>query len=175
MLRNHRKELTLGIAIFAGVTIAQYFLIYLTSYAINSLKMPGSVAMLASFVVGASTLVFAVLGGCLGDRIGLRTICIVPRLLLALALYPAIQLVVATPTPWTLLPVAAVLTALQAMSAALVVLLISRAFPKAVRTTGLSMPLAWVPPSSGAPRRWSSPGSDRQQAMPFRPSGMCLR
>uniref|UniRef100_A0A9E8A9U5 MFS transporter n=1 Tax=Bosea sp. NBC_00436 TaxID=2969620 RepID=A0A9E8A9U5_9HYPH len=141
LLSRYRVELALSVMIFAGVTIAQYFLIYLTSYAINSLKMGGSVAMLASFAVGASTLVFAVLGGWLGDRISLRAICIWPRVLLLLLLYPAMWLVVANPTTATLLTVAAVLTALQAMSAALVILLIARAFPRPIRTTGLSTAL----------------------------------
>jgi nitrate/nitrite transporter NarK len=93
---------------------------------------------LVNFVIGLCTLIFAVLGGVLGDRFGLTAVTIVPRILLMAVLYPAIALLISTPTATNLLGMAAVLTALQAISAGLLVLLIARAFPPQIRTTGLA-------------------------------------
>jgi len=141
LLQDNLKPLLLGIMAFSGITIAQYFLIYMTSFAINTLNMPASIAQLANFAVGVSTLAFSLLGGLLGDRFGLRMISIVPRVLFVLAVYPVIQLLVAGPSAFTLLGGVAFLTAFQASSAALIVLLIARSFPPKVRTTGLATAL----------------------------------
>ncbi|HHD7473856.1 TPA: MFS transporter [Klebsiella oxytoca] len=138
LMRNNFPSLVLGIAAFSGITITQYFLIYLTSFAINTLKMPASTAQLANFAVGIITFVFALIGGWLGDRFGLRAISIIPRALLLLAIYPIVQILIAEPDALTLLGGAALLTAFQAASAALMVLLIARSFPRQVRATGLA-------------------------------------
>lgn len=138
LMRDHLGSLLLAIGAFSGITIAQYFLIYLTSFAINTLHMPAATAQLANFAVGASTLVFALLGGWLGDRFGLRLISILPRVLLLLLIYPLVLMLVQAPSAFALLGGAALLTAFQASSAALVVLLIARSFPRKVRATGLA-------------------------------------
>lgn len=138
---RYRSHLVLGILAFSGITITQYFLIYLTSFAINSLKMEPSIAMLANFAVGASTFVFSLIGGLLGDRMGLKAISLWPRALLILALYPAMLLVVNAPSGATLLGATAFLTAFQAMSGALIVLLVAQSFPRRVRSTGLATTL----------------------------------
>jgi MFS family permease len=138
LLRAHAGKLLLAIAAFAGVTVTQYYLYYLTTFAINSLGIEASSALLVNFVIGLCTLIFAVLGGVLGDRFGLTAVTIVPRILLMAVLYPAIALLISTPTATNLLGMAAVLTALQAISAGLLVLLIARAFPPQIRTTGLA-------------------------------------
>ncbi len=143
LLLAHGSKLVFAIASFAGITVTQYFLIYLTSFAIHSLGIDASSALLVNFVIGLATLIFAVIGGVLGDRFGLTRITIAPRIVLLAVIYPAISLLVTTPTSTLLLVVAAALTALQAMSAALVVLLIARAFPPEIRTTGLATALGF--------------------------------
>jgi MFS family permease len=136
--RNLDETLTVGEAPVSTTGVVSGLLRALTTFAINSLGIEASSALLVNFVIGLCTLIFAVLGGVLGDRFGLTAVTIVPRILLMAVLYPAIALLISTPTATNLLGMAAVLTALQAISAGLLVLLIARAFPPQIRTTGLA-------------------------------------
>ncbi len=138
LLRNHWAALVLAIAMFSGVTITQYFFGYMTTFALTALHLPAATALLANFAVGASTLVFALVGGWLADRFGLQAVTVLPRLLLVIALYPAMLFVVDSQTPAALLGIAALLTVLQAISGAVLVLLVAQSFAPSIRTTGLA-------------------------------------
>lgn len=142
LLEGHWKVVMAAALVITGSTVTQYFLAYLTTYAITQLMVPAETAMLASFVVGTSGAFFAVIGGCAADRFGLKTIAVLPRLVLMGALYPAVVSVVRSPDGTHLLIVSAILAALQATSAAVSVLLISHAFPPIIRTSGLSVAYA---------------------------------
>ncbi len=122
----------------SGGTITQYFLVYMTSFALNTLHLPATTAMLSGFVIGIANVVFAVAGGALGDRFGLKPIAIWPRVLLLLAAYPAMLHVVDAHTPAALLLMSALLMALQALSTSVSLLLIPQCFPLPIRTTGLA-------------------------------------
>jgi MFS family permease len=143
ILARHWLKVLLGILVISGATVSQYFLIYTTSYAIVTLGFPKTVAMAANLTIGVSGTMFAVLGGLLADRYGLKTISILPRLLLAVLLYPALMLVVAENSPTIFLAMVALLMALQAMSGAAGITLIPVIFPAATRTAGLSIAYAF--------------------------------
>ncbi len=138
LLSSHWLGVLLALLAFSGVTITQYFFGYMTTFALTSLHLPATTALLANFSVGASTLVFALAGGWLADRFGLRTVTILPRLVLIFAIYPALLFVVNARTPGALLGMAALLTVFQAISGAVLILLVAQAFPAAIRTTGLA-------------------------------------
>jgi nitrate/nitrite transporter NarK len=106
------------------------------------LHLPETTAMAATLVVGISGAVFAVVGGVLSDRFGAGAVVIWPRIVLTVLLYPAMWLVVSYPGALVFLGVIAVLMAFQAVSSAVGVLLIPRAFPAHVRTTGLAVAYA---------------------------------
>ena len=141
-LSRYSGTVLLAIGVISGATIAQYFLGYMTTFALTELGLPVTTAMAAGLVIGISGTVFALIGGALSDRYGSAAVIIVPRLLLTLVLYPALSLVVAHPTAIVFLAVVAVLMALQAMSASVGILLVPRAFPPHVRTTGLAVAYA---------------------------------
>jgi hypothetical protein len=69
----------------------------------------------------------------------MRGLVIIPRLVLMLLLFPMMKLLVADPSALTLAATVLVLTLLQAMSAAVSVMLIPLLFPPAVRATGLAI------------------------------------
>jgi len=141
LLRNNWSNLLLAIAMFSGVTITQYFLGYMTTFALTSLHMPATTAMLVGFVIGVSTFVFALAGGWLADRFGLMATAFWPRVLLVFAAYPAMMIVVGLQTPTSLLTVAALLMVPQAISGAITALVVAYAFPPAIRATGLATAL----------------------------------
>jgi MFS family permease len=137
--RHHRRPLVLGLLVIFGITITQYFLNYMTTFALTELHLPGSVAMLATLTTGAVLTVFALAGGRLCDRFGRRPVLIWPRIALLVLIFPALKLIVSHPTPVVLLGTLAVLTALHGMSASAVIALIAESFPARVRATGFSL------------------------------------
>ncbi|WP_325984910.1 citrate-proton symporter [Pseudomonas protegens] len=140
---EHRRALVLGLLILSGSTITQYFINYMTTFALTELKLPTSISMLSTLVAGAAMAVCAIAGGMLCDRFGRRTILMAPRVVLLLVLFPALQLMTEHPSPTTFLLTLAVLSGLHGMSGAALIVLLVESFPKAVRSTGFSIVYAF--------------------------------
>ncbi|WP_439856033.1 citrate-proton symporter [Pseudomonas yamanorum] len=140
---KHRRALVLGLLILSGSTITQYFLNYMTTFALTELKLPTSISMLSTLVAGAAMAVCAVAGGMLCDRFGRRVILMTPRVVLLLILFPALQLMTEHPSPATFLLTLAALSGLHGMSGAALIVLLVESFPKSVRSTGFSIVYAF--------------------------------
>lgn len=142
ILANHWAKILLCILLISGATISQYFFLYTTTYAINTLHYSQSWAMAANFVTFISGSIFALIGGALADRYGLKAVTIVPRIIVTLMLYPALQLVVSSGSPLVFVATSATLIAFHAMSSGAGIILIPLIFPAIVRTAGLSIAYA---------------------------------
>ena len=95
--------------------------------------------MLGAVTLGITGCIGALAGGLLADRWGIRMIAIAPRILLMLVLFPAMKLLIASPSATTLVLTISILSLLQAMSAAVGVMVIPLIFPRAVRATALAL------------------------------------
>ncbi len=142
ILKNNWGKILLCILVVSGATVTQYFFVYTTTYALTTLHYSQQVAMTANLSIGVVGTAFAVLGGVVADRIGVKTVAVVPRVVLILLLYPALQLIVSSGSPTVFVLVFAGLMALQAMSGAAGIILIPIIFPAAIRTSGLSIAYA---------------------------------
>lgn len=142
VLANHWQKIVLCILLISGATISQYFFLYTTTYAINTLHYGQGWAMAASLATAVSGTIFSLVGGALADRYGVKTIAIIPRLIVTLLLYPALVLVISSGSPLVFVLVAAGLMTLHAMSSGAGIILIPMIFPSAVRTAGLSIAYA---------------------------------
>ena len=80
VLRASWTRVLLGLALISGGTITQYFLITMTPYAIRTLHLPASTAMLGSVTLGITGCLGALAGGALADRWGIKTVAIAPRI-----------------------------------------------------------------------------------------------
>ncbi|MCP3440088.1 hypothetical protein [Bradyrhizobium sp. CCGUVB14] len=142
ILANHWGKIVLCILLISGATIGQYFFLYTATYAINTLHYSQSWAMTANFATFVSGTIFALLGGALADRYSLKTIAVVPRIIVTLLFYPALLLVVSSGSPAVYVVTVAVLMAFHAMSGGAGIILIPLIFPAIVRTSGLSIAYA---------------------------------
>ncbi len=142
VIRSNWAGLLLGLALIAGGTITQYFLLTMTPYAIRTLHLPDSTAMLGTVTLGVTGFLGALAGGRLADRFGIRTVAIAPRVVLALLLLLVMKFLVMSPSAVTLVLAISILSLLQAASAAVLIMLIPLIFPPAVRATGLSITYA---------------------------------
>jgi MFS family permease len=138
VLKRSWPAVLLGVGAVCGGTITQYFLINMTPYAIRTLHLKASAAMLGTVALGLAGAGGALVGGRLADRFGIKPITIIPRLLLLVALLPAMRLLTTSPSSDTLVLVIGILALLQAASASVGVVLIALAFPGATRSTGLA-------------------------------------
>jgi predicted MFS family arabinose efflux permease len=139
VLQDNWRGLLLGLALISGSTITQYFLITMTPYAVRTLHLPDSTAMLGTVTLGITGCLGALGGGMLADRFGVRVVTIVPRLLFMLLLFPVMKFLVANPSGATLVAAITVLSLLHAASVAVGIMLIPLIFPPAVRSTGMAI------------------------------------
>jgi MFS family permease len=142
VIRSNWRGVLLGLALVSGGTITQYFLIAMTPYAIRTLHLPASSAMLGTVTLGITGCLGALAGGALADRWGLRSIVIAPRIVLMIVLFPVMKFLVANPSAATLVLAIAILSLLHASSVAVAVALTPLIFPPEVRATGLALTYA---------------------------------
>lgn len=141
-LRQHSRLIMLAALVVLGGTVSTYVGMYMTTYAITTLKFAPTVAMAATVVVGLTTLIFALLGGWLCDRFGRKPVMLIPRVLAALLTYPAFMLLVEQKTTIALFGVTALLAALTAVSGAASLVAIPELLPRSIRATGMSLAYA---------------------------------
>jgi MFS family permease len=142
VIRSNWRGVLLGLALISGGTITQYFLITMTPYAIRTLHLPASSAMLGTITLGITGCLGALAGGALADRWGLRPVVIGPRIVLMIVLFPVMKFLIVNPSATTLVLAIAILSLLHAASVAVVVALIPLVFPPGTRSTGLALTYA---------------------------------
>jgi MFS family permease len=111
----------------------------MTSYAITTLKLPTSSALLVPLAAGVAVVVPSLIGGWLSDRFGRKPILIWPRVVLIAAAYPAFLYLTAQPSALSLILMTLVIMGLHSLSGALMFVLLPELLPRAVRTTGFGM------------------------------------
>ncbi len=139
VFRHYARPLVLGVLVIMCLTITTYIGNYMTTYALTTLKMAPSQAMLATLTQGVCTAAAALIGGRLSDRFGRKIVMILPRLVLMLAIYPAFLFLVATRTSGALIGVAAFNALLSACSGGASIAALTEMFPNRVRGSGVAI------------------------------------
>lgn len=143
LFKHSSRPIVLGVLCIIGPTISTYVSGYMTTYAIKTLGHPTDISMLATMVGYIAGIAGVPLGAYLADRVGYRTSVIVPRIVfLAIVLQAYIAMTAKGSTVETLLLVSIVLNFLLALSYGGLYVLLTEAFPKAVRSAGLSIAYA---------------------------------
>jgi MFS family permease len=143
LFSHHWWTIVLGVLCIVGPTISTYVSGYMTTYAIKTLGHPTDISMLATMVGYIAGIAGVPLGAWLADRIGYRTSVIVPRLVfIAIVLQAYMAMTAKGSTVETLLLVNVTLNFLLALSYGGLYVLLTEAFPKAVRSAGLSIAYA---------------------------------
>jgi MHS family citrate/tricarballylate:H+ symporter-like MFS transporter len=137
-LHGHARVVIVGLALILAGTVTTYVQSFMTTYAITTLHMPTVVALGAPVAVGVSQVIFCLIGGALGDRIGRKPLLIWPRILLIVLIYPAFVLMVRNRDAVTLLTASALLAAVHAFCAVTVLVSITESLRKDIRSAGLA-------------------------------------
>ena len=136
---SHARPILLGLAMIMSFTTSTYVLLYMTTYASQTLHMNASSSFSASVANGFSGIVFALLGGYLADRFGRKPVMITARVLLLLATWPAFMLMVRNHDAATLTAATGILSALSSTSVGVALVALTESLRKDVRSTGLAI------------------------------------
>jgi MFS family permease len=142
VVRSNWRGVLLALALISGGTITQYFLITMTPYAIRTLHLPPSSAMLGAITLGITGCIGSLAGGALADRWGIRPVVIASRIALMIVLFPVMKALVVNPSAATLVLAITILSVLHAAGVAVIVALIPLIFPPGIRSTGLALTYA---------------------------------
>ena len=143
LFRHNATAVFLGILCILGPTVSTYVSAYMTSYSITTLGLSnadgqfttlcGYIAALAGFPIGAW----------FSDRFGAKVSIIVPRVIFLVIVYQAYMMMTAEgATLQSIVLVNVVLNFILAVSYGGLYALLTQAFPKAVRSTGVSIAYA---------------------------------
>lgn len=143
LFTKHWSSVLLVILCIVGPTISTYVSGYMTTYAIRTLGVPADIGMLVTLVGYIAAIAGIPIGAWFADRIGPKISILVPRVIFVLVVFQAFVLITAKGASIeTLLGVNIVLNFLLALSYGGLYVLMTEAFPKAVRASGLSIAYA---------------------------------
>lgn len=142
-IRNHLRPIILSLMLIMGMTISTYAAIYMTTYAITTLKLSAAVGMMATVVFGISTWGGSLIGGWLSDLYGRKPVILWARVAIVVLTLPVFMLLVRSPSIGTLLLTSVTLSTLTAISGAPSLVAIPELFPAHVRALGLSIAYAF--------------------------------
>jgi MHS family citrate/tricarballylate:H+ symporter-like MFS transporter len=138
-LRPYLPVAAIGLLLLASGTIGNYILAYMTTYAIATLQMPGSVAFAATIVVGLSGVLLDLISGMLSDRFGRKPTMLIPGVLLLVSILPAFYAISHYRTTGTLLAATALLSSLLSLGAGPMVVWITESLPAAIRSGSVAV------------------------------------
>jgi MHS family citrate/tricarballylate:H+ symporter-like MFS transporter len=136
---SHARPILLGLGMIMSFTTSTYVLLYMTTFASETLHMSPGDSFGASVANGIGGVVFALLGGALSDRFGRKPVMITARVLFLFAIYPAFTLMVGNRDAVTLILATGLLSALSSTSVGVALVCLTESLRKDVRSTGLAI------------------------------------
>jgi MFS family permease len=138
-LSGNRRYVVLGTLVLMAGAVSTQVGNYMTTFAIQVLKLPPTLAQMSVLIGGALTFVFGLAGGVICDAWGRKAAMIVPRVALAVLIVPMFWWLSAAPGAASLLAATAVLASLTAASAAAGLVAIPELMPARFRSTGIAI------------------------------------
>jgi MFS family permease len=110
IIAEHWRIISLSVVMLAAGTVATYCLMYMTTFAQNTLHMSPQIAFLVGVDNNAVAIVAPLVGGWLSDKVGRRPVMILPTLLTVLTVYPTFAWIVHSQSVAALLIGVAIIT-----------------------------------------------------------------
>ena len=133
-LRPYLPIVVLGLMMLTAGTIGSYTLSYMTTYALDTLHLPATIAFSLIILNGGLSMGFEVLSGWLSDRFGRKPVMIVPGVLLVLAILPCFWVIDHVRSIGALYGAEAVMAILASVSAVPVIVTITETLPPHIRS-----------------------------------------
>jgi MHS family proline/betaine transporter-like MFS transporter len=138
-LTRHLPKLLTSAGIVAMASISVYLILYMPTYAVKSLHLPGYAGYLGGIIAGLVTLVGSPFVGTLSDRVGATRVMAWTTAAAIVLGWPLFSLMHSSPTVLTLTVVQVVFGIMLALYFAPLPALYAELFPTHVRTTGMAV------------------------------------
>lgn len=139
-LTTHLKLTVLGTFAELGGSVSVYITaFFLPNYAVRTLHLPQTAAVVSGIVSSLVLFAAAPLAGKLADRYSRKRVLVVSRVILLVSVYPAFAWLSAEPSTLRLCAVSAFLAVFVAGHIVPVLVMIPELFPKPVRATGIAL------------------------------------
>jgi MHS family proline/betaine transporter-like MFS transporter len=139
-LTTHLKLTVLGTFAELGGSVSVYITaFFLPNYAVRTLHLPQTAAVVSGIVSSLVLFAAAPLAGKLADRFSRKRVLVVSRVILLVTVYPAFAWLSAEPSTLLLCAVSAFLGVFVAGHIVPVLVMIPELFPKPVRATGIAL------------------------------------
>ncbi len=142
VLRDHRRELVLVVLATMCMTVTTYVMNFMTTYALTTLGMAPSSALVAPLIVGATSIVGALIGGPLCERVGRKRTMIGSRLLTIVVTVPAFMLLLHYPSGVSLIVMITIIGLVSTPGAVAALTVMAEVFPGRNRASGIALAYA---------------------------------
>jgi MFS family permease len=143
-VRPHLRVIICGFFLLVSGTISTYVSLYMTTYALDTLHLPASVAFGVNIIAALATVVFSVIAGALSDRLGRKTVMLWPTLAALAISWPSFWLINHFPGALTLFACVGVISCLTAVNSAPVIVTLTETLPAAIRSGGVAIVYAFA-------------------------------
>ena len=137
--RAQVRPIVLGLMMIMSFTTSTYVLLYMTTYASQTLHMGPAASFGASVANGVCGVVFTLLGGHLSDRLGRRPVMIAARSLFLISTLPAFFLMTHHRDAATVIAATAVMSALSSISVGVALVALTESIRKESRSMAMAV------------------------------------
>ncbi len=138
-LTTHLPRLLTSAGIVALASISVYLILYMPTFAVKSLHLPGYAGYLGGIIAGLVALAGAPFVGILADRVGAARVMTIAALAAIVLAWPLFKVLHTSPTVLTLTLVQIVFGILMAFYFGPLPAVYAELFPTSVRTTGMAV------------------------------------
>lgn len=139
LFKEHYGRLLAGVGVIGVATISVYLILFMPTFAVNNLGIPGDAAFLGGIAAGVITLCGVPLIGHLADRVGPAKVMTYAALAAFILAYPMFKLMTSTPSIVVMVVVIAILGVIMSFYFGPMPALLSGLFPASIRGSGLSV------------------------------------
>jgi MFS family permease len=143
-IRPYARLIICGFLLLVSGTIVTYALLYLTTFALDTLKLGPGIAFGVSAVNAVTLILFSLVGGSLCDRWGRRCVILAGALISAAVTWPIFWAIVHHPGWPSLFAGVAVLGVTTSITAAPVIVALTEGLPPAIRSGGVAIVYAFA-------------------------------
>lgn len=129
----------LGIVLLMTISAAYFVIDYMTTFAEDTMHLTPAIAFTATVSLGLTGTVFDVLGGVLSDRFGRKAVTLCAGAVYILAIYPTYYAIIHFGSVAALIAGAGLLAALQGLYAPPILIGLTEAIPREIRSGALSL------------------------------------
>jgi len=137
--RAQVRPVVLGLMMIMSFTTSTYVLLYMTTYASQTLHMGPVTSFGATVANGVCGVGFTLLGGWLADRLGRKPVMITGRVLFLLATLPAFLMMTRHRDPATVIVATAVMSALSSVSVGVALVALTENIRKEARSMAMAV------------------------------------